>query len=115
MLAYHRLLSVSSLSLIILLYCAYSSDETLPFYALKLSRTNRKHEAEAIQEPRTCITGINSSCAKGKKQSVTDQIILIESRILSTQESPSHFKKIFILFTQTEEPPSKEQHFQGFL
>lgn len=69
MLAYHRLLSVSSLSLIILLYCVYSSDETLPFHALELSRTNRKHGAGAVQEPRTCITDINTSCAKGKSQS----------------------------------------------
>lgn len=85
MLAYHRLLSVSSLSLIILLYCVYSSDETLPSHALKLNRTNRKHKAQGVQEPRTYITGINTSCAKGKNQSVTDQIILIPSRLLLTQ------------------------------
>lgn len=85
MLAYHRLLSVSSLSLIILLYCVYSSDETLPFHALKLCRTNRKHEAQTVQESRTCTAGINTSCAKGKNQSVTDQTIFFQPKILLTK------------------------------
>lgn len=83
MLAYHRLLSVSSLSLIILLCCVYSRDETLPFQPLKLCRTNRKQEAQTVQESKTCIRGINISCAKRKK--LTEQTILIQSRNLFIQ------------------------------
>lgn len=64
MLAYYRLLSVSSLSLIILLCCVYFSDETLPSHPLKLCRTNRKHKAQTVQQSQARIIGINISCAK---------------------------------------------------